>query len=66
MVLKHSGLTKIEIIKLVEQNEESRNRQFSSVQPLSHVQLFVNPMDCSTPAFAVHHQIPGPTQTHVH
>ena len=32
MVIKHSGLTQEETIKLVEQNRESRNRQFSSVQ----------------------------------
>ena len=25
-----------------------------------------NPMDCSTPAFPVHHQLPELTQTHVH
>ena len=25
-----------------------------------------NPMDCSTPGFPVHHQLPAPTQTHVH
>ena len=25
-----------------------------------------NPMDCSTPGFPVHHQLPGPAQTHVH
>ena len=25
-----------------------------------------NPMDCSTPGFSVHHQLPGFTQTHVH
>ena len=25
-----------------------------------------NPMDCSTPGFPVHHQLPEPTQTHVH
>ena len=24
------------------------------------------PMDCSTPGFPVHHQLPEPTQTHVH
>ena len=23
-------------------------------------------MDCSTPGFLVHHQLPEPTQTHVH
>ena len=25
-----------------------------------------NPMDCSTPGFPVQHQLPEPTQTHVH
>ena len=25
-----------------------------------------NPMDCSKPGFPVHHQLPEPTQTHVH
>ena len=25
-----------------------------------------NPMDCSTPGFPVHHQLPQPTQIHVH
>ena len=25
-----------------------------------------DPMDCSTPGFAVHHQLPELTQTHVH
>ena len=25
-----------------------------------------NPVDCSTPAFPVHHQLPEPAQTHVH
>ena len=24
-----------------------------------------DPMDCSTPGFPVHHQVPEPTQTHV-
>ena len=36
-----------------------------SVQLLSHVQL-CDPMDCSTPCFPVHHQLPEFTQTHVH
>ena len=36
--------------------------QFSS---LSHVQL-CDPMDCSTPDFPVHHQLPNLAQTHVH
>ena len=37
----------------------------SSDQSLSRVWL-CNPMDCSTPGFPVHHQLPEPTQTHVH
>ena len=37
---------------------------FISVQSLSHVWLFVTPMDCSTPGLPVHHQLPEFTQTH--
>ena len=40
--------------------------QFSSVQLLSSVRLFVTPMNCSTPGLPVHHQLPEFTQTHVH
>ena len=36
-----------------------------SIQSLSHVQL-CDPMDCSTPGFPGHHQLPEFTQTHVH
>ena len=36
-----------------------------SVQSLGHVQL-CGPMDCSMPGLPVHHQLPEPTQTHVH
>ena len=41
---------------------------FSSVQYLSLVQLCnpMEPMDCSMSGFPVHHQLPEPTQTHVH
>ena len=38
---------------------------FSSIQSLSCPTL-CNPMDCSTPGFPVHHQLPGLAQTHVH
>ena len=38
----------------------------SSVQLLSHVQLFVTPMDCSTLGFPAHHQLLELAQTHVH
>ena len=37
---------------------------FSSVQLLSPV--LCHPMDCSTPCFPVHHQLPELTQIHVH
>ena len=39
--------------------------QFSSVQSLSCPTL-CNPMDCSTPGFPVHHQLPELVQTHAH
>ena len=40
--------------------------QFSSVQSLSRVWLFVIPMDCSTPGLPIHCQLLEFTQTHVH
>ena len=40
--------------------------QFSSVQSLSRVRLFVTPMNRSTPGLPVHHQLPEFTQIHVH
>ena len=44
-------------------------RRLSSVQFSSVAQsclTLCDPMDCSTPNFPVHHQLPEPTQTHVH
>ena len=38
--------------------------QFSSVALLCPT--LCDPMDCSTPGFPVYHQLPEPTQTHVH
>ena len=38
--------------------------QFSSV--IQSSPTLCNPMDCSTPGFPIHHQLPEPTQTHVH
>ena len=38
--------------------------QFSSVAQSSLT--LCNPMDCSTPVLSIHHQLPEPTQTHVH
>ena len=37
-----------------------------SVQPLSCVQLFVTPLDCSTPGLPIQHQLLDLAQTHVH
>ena len=41
-------------------------KEFSSVQSLSHIWLFCDPMDCSTPGLPVHHQLPEFTQAYVH
>ena len=38
--------------------------QFNSVAQLRPT--LCNPMDCSTPGFPIHHQLPELTQTHVH
>ena len=38
----------------------------SSVQSLSHVQLFVTPWTAAREASLIHHQLPEFTQTHVH
>ena len=38
--------------------------QFSSVA--QSCPTLCDPMDCSMPAFLVHHQLPEPTQIHVH
>ena len=40
------------------------NWKFSSVAELCPT--VCDPMDCSTPGFPVHHQLPELTQTHVH
>ena len=41
-----------------------RSDQFSSVA--QSCPTLCNPMDCSTPGFPVHHQLPELAQTHVH
>ena len=38
--------------------------QFDS--PAQVCPILCNPMDCSTPGFSVHHQLPELTQIHVH
>ena len=39
---------------------------FSSVQVTHSCLTLCDPMDCSTPGFPVHHQLPEFAQTHVH
>ena len=51
------------IIKLVVECLMSE-RQFSSVA--QSCPTLCHPMDCSTPGFPVHHQLPELAQTHVH
>ena len=46
--------------------QEAHKKMLSSVQALSPIQLFVTPMDCSTPGLPVHQQLPELTQTDVH
>ena len=50
-------------LKLHDKHLPSLSVQFSSVSQ-SYLTL-CNSMDCSTPGFPVHHQLPEPTQTHV-
>ena len=60
IILKRFKLGKISN----KQKFNSRRVQFS---PVAQSCLnFCDPMDCNMPALAVHHHLPGPTQTHVH
>ena len=42
------------------------SHHFLSVQFTQSCLTLCNPMDCSTPGFLVHHQLPEPTQTYAH
>ena len=42
------------------------NITISSVQFAQSYPTLCDPVDCSTPGFPVHHQLPEITQTHVH
>ena len=70
---KDMGKGKVtQILKAIGTLEFQRRENFLkevSVQFSSATQscsILCHPMDCSTPGFPVHHQLPGPTQTHVH
>ena len=51
-------------------SKERKVRDYHVSQSVSSVTqacpTLCDPMDCSTPGFPVHHQLPEPTQTHVH
>ena len=51
---------------LGQRTQQSRADQLSSVQSLSHVQVFETPWTCSMPGLPVPHQLLEFTQTHVH
>ena len=48
--------------------EQGPSSASSSVQSISELKCptLCNPIDCSTPGFPVHHQLPELAQTHVH
>ena len=54
--------------RTVWKGKKIRQLKMSPPDQFSHgrVQLFVTPMDCSTPGFPVHHQLRELAQTHVH
>ena len=49
---------------IIHQFTQQMHSQFSSVA--QSCLTLCNPMDCNTPGFPVHHQLPELTQTHVH
>ena len=57
MTLNHTRNTSTQVLV-------SSSVQFSSVA--QSCPTLCDPMDCSTPGFPVHHQLPKLTQTHVH
>ena len=50
---------------MLRRRERESELASQSVKSLSRVWL-CDPMDCSTSGFPVYHQVPEPTQTHVH
>ena len=70
-ILQPHRLSSTELAKDFKQEQSTQNlsRQFSSVQFSSVSQscpTLRDLMDCSTPGFPVHHQLPEIAQTHVH
>ena len=63
--IKSAGSRWFEIFQKNIKNEMT-HESLSSVQLLSRVLTLCDPMNRSTPGLPVHHQLPEPTQTHVH
>ena len=67
-----ANLTGVEIFELKNEmfqmivNQINDVVQFSSVQSLSHVRLFVTPCIAARQGLPGYHQLPEFTQTHVH
>ena len=53
-----------QILWTIEGRQKARSVPFSSVT--QSCLTLCDPMDCSMAGFPVHHQLPEPTQTHVH
>ena len=61
--LPESRTQKMQILK---EREKIKKLETVSVSSVTQSCLTLcDPMDCSTPGFPVHHQLPEPTQTHV-
>ena len=68
--IKKMYIHKMEYYSAVKKNEimpycsNMAGHQFSSVA--QSCLTLCDPMNCSTPGFPVHHQLPESTQTHIH
>ena len=57
------------VLKIIQRHHSGDKGMYSQVQFSSVAQSYptlCGPMDCSTPGFPVHHQLPELAQTHVH
>ena len=65
-VEKQTNMNKRETEVIKKSNCHVQKWEISSVQSFSCVWLSETPMDCSTPGFPVHYQLPELAQIHVH
>ena len=61
-ILKNEGVSRM----VQQEGSELTSSQFSSVQLLTCVRLFVTPWTAAYPGLPIRHQRPESTQTHVH